>query len=224
MPKIPAFQSKKDLVYEALRTAILQCELKPGSRLVIDDLAAELGVSQIPVREALRQLEANGFVTFEPYVGAAVTEIKASVISEIFNLLEALETISGRGACQRMNDANFQELELLLRRMDGLLSDPDQWSRENAKFHELICEWADMQLVKQTMEQTLQHWDRLRSCYLKDVFANRVAAAQREHWQIFEALRNRDTAQLEKVVHDHNQAALIAYLQHLQHINQIEPD
>src|SRR5439155_15056712 len=107
MRKMTTFRSKNELVYDALKNAILQCELKPGSRLVIDELAAELGVSQIPVREALRQLEANGFVIFEPHVGVAVTEIKANVVSEIFNLLEAMETISGRVASQRMTEANF---------------------------------------------------------------------------------------------------------------------
>jgi DNA-binding GntR family transcriptional regulator len=220
MPKMMVFRSKKDLVYDALRTAILQCEIKPGSRLVIDELAAELGVSQIPVREALRLLEADGFISFEPHVGAAVTDIKANVVSEIFNLLEAMETISGRAACPRMTDADLETLEQLLRMMDALVGEPEKWSQENAHFHQLICDCAGTPLVKQMMEKTLQHWDRLRSCYLKDVFAYRVAAAQREHWQIFGALRSRDVALLEKVIHDHNQAALVAYLQHLQFTSQ----
>lgn len=224
MRKIAEHRSKNELVYESLRAAILQGELKPGSRLVIDDVATELGVSPIPVREALRQLEADGFVTFEPYIGATVTEIKPSGISEIFNLLEAMEIISGRSACQRMNETDLQALEQLLRRMDLLINDPDEWSRENVHFHQLICDRADTPLVRQMMEKTLQHWDRLRSYYLKGVFAYRVATAQRDHWRIFEAIRTCDIELLEKVVHDHNQAALIAYLQHLQSISEVNRD
>ncbi len=224
MRKIDVIRSKTELVYAALHNAILQSELKPGSRLVIDDLALELGVSQIPVREAMRQLEMDGFITFQPYIGATVTEIKASSVSEIFNLLEAMETMSGRAACQRMNDDDFQVLEQLLRQMDTLINDPAGWSRENVHFHQLVCDWADMPLVRQMMDKTLQHWDRLRSYYLKDVFAFRIAAAQREHWRIFEAMRSRDLEVLEKVVHDHNETALVAYLQHLQSTSQIERD
>ncbi len=72
-----AFRSKKEAVYDTLRNAILQGDLKPGARLVIDKLAAELGVSQIPIREALQQLEGEGFVTIEPYVGVTVSDLQA---------------------------------------------------------------------------------------------------------------------------------------------------
>lgn len=219
MRKIAKVRSKNEMVYASLRTAILRSEVQPGSRLVIDELATELGVSQIPVREALRQLEADGFVTFEPYVGATVTDIKASVVSEIFDMLEAMETISGRAACQRMTDADFQELQELLQRMDTLVNDPEEWSRENARFHQLICDRADTPLVRHMMDKVLQHWDRLRSYLLKDVFQHRVAIAQRDHWRIFEAIRARDTALLDRVVHEHNQGALAAYLQHLKAVN-----
>ncbi|MEP7284950.1 MAG: GntR family transcriptional regulator [Chloroflexota bacterium] len=220
MNKIENVRSKAALVYEALHSAILQSELKPGARLVINDLAAELGVSPIPVREALRQLEVDGFITFQPYIGVTVTEIKASSISEIFGLLEAMELLSGQAACQRMTDTDDVALEQLLHRMDTLVSEPAEWSRENVHFHQLVCDLADMPLVRHIMNKTLQHWDRVRSYYLKDVFAFRIAVAQREHWRIFEAMRARDLGLLEKVVHDHNQAALVAYLQHLQSSNQ----
>src|SRR5258708_31316418 len=219
MRKIAKVRSKNEMVYASLRTAILRSEIEPGSRLLIDELATELGVSQISVREALRQLEADGFVTFEPYVGATVTDIKASVVTEIFDMLEAMETISGRAACQRITDDDLRELEQLLLRMDALVNDPEEWSRENAHFHQLICDWAETPLVRHMMDKVLQHWDRLRSYLLKDVFQHRVATAQRDHWRIYEAIRARDVSLLEKVVHEHNQSALAAYLQHLQTVN-----
>src|SRR5258708_7388819 len=90
---------------------------------------------------------------------------------------------------------------------------------ENAHFHQLICDWAETPLVRHMMDKVLQHWDRLRSYLLKDVFQHRVATAQRDHWRIYEAIRARDVGLLEKVVHEHNQSALAAYLQHLQTVN-----
>ena len=71
MRQIEPVRSKNELVYISLKTAIIQGELEPGSRLVIDELANKLGVSQIPVREALRQLEADGFVSIKPQITAS---------------------------------------------------------------------------------------------------------------------------------------------------------
>ena len=88
----PTFRSKNEVVYDLLRQSIIEGEYKPGKRLVIDELAVTLGVSQSPIREAMRQLEADGFVTIEPYVGATVTKINADFIFEVFGLLESLES------------------------------------------------------------------------------------------------------------------------------------
>src|SRR5438067_8819367 len=84
-----SFRSKKDATYDTLHTAIVRGDLAPGTRLVIDDLAAQIGVSPIPVREALQQLQADGFVVIEPYVGVTVTALQAGLVEEIFALLEA---------------------------------------------------------------------------------------------------------------------------------------
>ena len=216
MRSIKSFRSKNELVYDALRTAIIHGELAPRKRLVIDELATELGVSQIPVREALRQLEADGFVTIEPYVGATVTPIEVANISEIFGLLESMEIVSGRAACINLSDNDLDELEALLRRMDDLMNNPDEWSQVNVRFHQFICERSGTLLVKKLMDKTLDHWDRLRSYYLKDVFSHRVAVAQKDHWRMFEAIRNRDVQALEKIVREHNQAALAAYTGYLE--------
>lgn len=222
MQPIKTFRSKNELVYTALHTAILQGELEPGRRLVIDELAAELGVSQIPVREALRQLEADGFVTIAPYIGATVAPIDAANITEIFGLLEAMEIISGRAACIHMSYEDIEELERLLRVMDGLHDQPDEWSQANVRFHRLICERGGTLLVKKLMDNTLDHWDRLRRYYLNDVSARRIADAQRDHWRIFEAIRQRDADLLETIAREHNRAALAAYTSYLDAENAIE--
>ncbi|HEX2623126.1 MAG TPA: GntR family transcriptional regulator, partial [Phototrophicaceae bacterium] len=113
----PVFRSKKEVVYDQLREDILHGKYKPGSRLVIDELAETMGVSQIPIREAMRQLEADGFVTIEPYVGATVTPIDANFIVEVFALLEAMEIIGSRAACQTMTDTQLQQLADMINKM-----------------------------------------------------------------------------------------------------------
>ena len=72
----PAFQSKNQIIHGVLLDAIIQGEFPPSTRLIIDEMAAKFEVSPIPIREALRQLEADGFVSFEPHVGFTVTPIQ----------------------------------------------------------------------------------------------------------------------------------------------------
>ena len=68
-------RTKQEFVYETLREAIMRCELGPGRRLVIDELARQLEVSAIPVREALQLLQSEGLVTNVPHVGATVSPV-----------------------------------------------------------------------------------------------------------------------------------------------------
>ena len=206
------FQSKNEQVYAYLREAILNGDLAPGMPLVIDALAGELGLSPIPIREALRQLEADGFVLIEPYVGASVTELHAASIREIFDILEALEVISGRAACSSLTDDDLNNLAELVAEMRGLLNDANVWSERNKHFHQYICEQARMRLTRLTLVRALDHWDRLRRHFLTDVFASRISLAQQEHEKMLEALRMRDPDRLEQVIREHNRASLAAYI------------
>ena len=210
------FRSKKEFAYEALREQIFNGDLQPGTRLIIDDLARELAVSPIPIREALQRLQSDGFVTIEPYVGARVAEIHVGLIQEIFELMDALEAISSRTACQKMTEVDFDALETLIRRMDTEVDDPEAWSQDNVKLHQCICKWADMLLVQSLMVRVVNHWDWLRCYYLEDVFVHRVCEAQREHWQLLNALRTRDPDHVTKLIRTHNQRALKSYLVYLE--------
>src|SRR6202021_2045517 len=106
-----SISSKKDLVKQALREAILNGELAPGTRLIIDDLADQLGVSPIPVREALQQLQADGYVEIQPFLGTRVTPIEAESVVEVFSLLETIEIVSSRYACLHLDETEHQSLK-----------------------------------------------------------------------------------------------------------------
>jgi DNA-binding GntR family transcriptional regulator len=215
MQPIGFSRSKKELVTKTLRDAILNGELIPGTRLVIEDLAKQLGVSPIPVREALQQLDADGYVAIEPYLGARVAPIEAESVAEVFSLLETMEVVSSRAACQHMSDSDFNVLQEILVKMDSLIGDPELWSQENRHFHKYICEKSGTRLVGSLMSKVLDHWDRLHRYFLRDVFARRLPQAQREHWKILKALRARDPTETEAVIREHAQASLTAYTKYL---------
>ncbi len=215
MQAISRSGSKKELVGKELREAILRGELLPGTRLLIEDLAGLLNVSPIPVREALQQLQAEGFVVIEPYVGATVAPIELESIDEVFRLLETMEMVSSVAACRHMSDEGFVELHSLLVHMDSLVDDPEAWSAANKQFHQLICDRSGTRLVGSLMPRVLDHLDRFQRYFLKDVFAGLLPKAQREHWAILRTLQKRDLARIETLVQQHNRACLQAFTKHL---------
>jgi DNA-binding GntR family transcriptional regulator len=210
-PPRPLFRSKKESVLDALRGAIISGQYRPGQRLVIDELAAQFGISAIPIREALQQLQADGLVKIEPHVGATVTLIEANLVEEIFDLLEALELMSARRACARMTADQFRQLESIISQMDGMLADLDAWSAMNVRLHTFVCECANIPLAQSMLVKVLDHWNRLRKVHLKEVHAKRASVSQKEHWQILRAMQARDTDLLERVIGEHNRAARDAY-------------
>ncbi len=224
MDATPVFRSKNEQVYELLKSKIVRGEMKPGEPVVIDALARQLGVSQIPIREALRQLEANGFVRIAPYVGASVTEIHSGSIHEVFSMLEHMEILSGRAACQTMTDEGFDALAAMIDDMTRLMDDPEAWSESNKRLHRFICRQAGMNLVEKMLLVALDHWDRLRCHYLEDVFAQLMPRRQVEHEQMLIALRRRDPDELERVIHSHNRESLRAYIAHLERTHLLSPD
>ncbi|NOZ49607.1 MAG: GntR family transcriptional regulator [Chloroflexi bacterium] len=210
-----AVNSKRKAVYDWILTRIIEGDFAPNTPLVIDELARNLKVSPIPIREALQQLEAEGFVVIRPYAGATVSDLQPGMISEIFLLLETVEIICGRMACIHLNDDSLQKVARLLKEMDALVDDADRWSEHNIRLHKLICTCSGAMLITEIMKRMLLHWDRLRRHYLEDVFGKRIAKAQADHWLMFEAIRTRDPNRLEEIAREHNRSALKDYIDHL---------
>lgn len=216
------FKSKKQIVYEQLRKEILEGIHPPGTRLVIDEQATRLGVSQIPIREAVHQLESDGFVSIAQHVGATVTDLDANFIYEVFALLESMEVICSRTACRVITEKQLEELGNLIDAMDETIGDPNRWSQQNKQMHLFLCDVAGTALVRKMMLKVFDHWDRLRFHYLKNVLGHRIQDAQAEHKQIFEALSRRDEDDVERIVRLHNQGALQSYIKHLQSQGHLE--
>src|SRR5258707_15703651 len=114
MRRLNAVRSKRDLVVAEIREAILNGELAPGVRLVIDDLAEKLGVSTIPVREALQQLHADGYIVFEPFIGARVAEKAAESFVEGVKLLEDIGVTTSRMAFGGLGPGEMANLKTVV--------------------------------------------------------------------------------------------------------------
>lgn len=215
-------RSKKDVVLEQLRNAIIDGVLKPGQRLVIDELAGNFGVSPIPVREAIQQLQAEGFVNLQMHASAIVSPITPQLLDEVFAILETCELVSARALVGSMTPDQDAQLRRHLMTLDGLVEDLDGWQSANLELHQFICDVAGMPLVRNTLTRTLDHWNRLRRIYLRDVYNLRLKPAQIAHWDMYRAITKGDQAALERATCGHLRVSREQYARELARVLSID--
>ena len=216
-PKGERHRTKQEFVYHSLREAILKCEMPPGERLVIDELARRLAVSAIPVREALQVLQTEGLVVTVPHVGAVVAPISKESILEVFTVMEGLEMVATRVAAERATPEDLERLGETVTSMDRALAANrhTQWADLNTRLHQTITRVAGLPLLEDMTARVLVRWDRVRRFYFSGVLVHRADLAQREHHEILESMRTRDFETLEDVVRQHNRGALADYTGYL---------
>ena len=181
---LPTTKSTADLIADQLRNAILQGDLKTGQQLKQDQIAAELAVSKIPVREALAQLRKEGLVEIRPNRGAIVSSLTFEEIEEIFEMRLALETVALRKAIPNMAESDFTAAENILRNLDLAETIPS-WIQLNWEFHKTIYRPSGMLRLLETVTSlnanvtryvTLSGWWDL----------DYLTKPQSEHWQILD--------------------------------------
>jgi len=141
------------VVSEQIRGRILDGTLKPGERLVEDRLSAELGVSRVPVREALRGLSVEGLVTLLPRRGATVIEITPETVAELVEVRALLEGLNAKLAAQRHDPEIVAELQDTLARGNEAAKSgtAEQLARLNAEFHERLAEASHNSVLSDVM-------------------------------------------------------------------------
>ena len=129
-----------DQVKDHLLTQILAGEFAPGERIVETRVARELGISQGPVREALRDLATLGLVDLEPYRGARVRRPATEEIHEVMRVRGELEALAAMEACPRVSPADLAELRGLITAMEELAAagELEAYVRRNTEFHRTV--------------------------------------------------------------------------------------
>ena len=212
------YQTKQEMVYQTLRDAIMRCELMPGQRLVIEDIANQLEVSHIPVREALQLLQSEYLVANVPHIGATVAPVSSDSVIEVFTVMEGLELVAVRIAATKLTPEHSERLETILANMDVAVQQKkrEDWANLNTDFHNSIAQMTRMPMLQEMTHRVLDQWDRIRRYYFDKVLLHRYEQSQQEHHTIFTALRAQDYPLLEQTVKAHNQGALAAYMKHIE--------
>ena len=184
------------MTLEAIRARILRGVYPEGEPLRQDSLADELGVSRIPVREALRQLEAEGLVTFTPHRGAVVSTLSAAEVEEVFALRAAIETALLRAAIPRLSPERVARAAALLDRAERALAAGDVLAAGELgwEFHATLYAPADRPVTMSIVRRLHQLSDR---CMLRRRSADTVAGAaiargDDERRAMLDALARRD--------------------------------
>src|SRR5262245_59456685 len=140
------YKTKKDLVVDVIREAILSGELEPGARLLQDDLAERFQMSSTPVREALRQLESEGILQSSPNRGVRVAEVDFQAVREIYLIRAELEALATRAATPRLRRLDLERLRALQAEIEADIEQQDLKAlrRLNFELHSLIYEAAGM--------------------------------------------------------------------------------
>ena len=204
---------KARLAYDYINERISDGTFAPGHRLVLGSIASQIGVSTVPVREAVRMLEAEGVVTFERNVGAKVTLVNAA---DYVNTMESLGIIEGAAtalSARLLDEATLARAAAINERMEALLDhfDPHTFTILNQQFHATLFEVCpNAHLV----ELVQRDWVRLAG--LRDsTFAfvpGRARHSVAEHGEILRLIRTgADPREIEEAARAHRWHTLQAY-------------
>lgn len=185
-------------VCNIIREAILKGELKPGQRLKQSDLADAMGVSRMPIREALQKLEVEGLIKLEPHKGAVVKSIEVGDIEEIYALRTELEKMAVYQSVEHLTDEDHQQLTTLVEQMEAS-EDVDEFIRYNIEFHRLLMKRSSWERLNSFIS-TL--WNGLPQ-QTPHILKGQKETSNVEHRSILNAVLNRDKETAANLVSNH---------------------
>ncbi len=204
--------NKQERTYTILRDRIHSGSFAPLERINIDAIARELGVSAIPVREALRRLEAEGWVRFTPNVGAVVSPVDSTSWEQAMIALAILEGAASAEAKQNLRRSDVVRLRKIAAGMEDAAAraDPLRFSRLNRSLHAAIVARCPNTYLTDLLDQTNARLDRLRSTMFVDL-PHRSEEALGEHLRLIELLENGNKEEVESYARWHKLRTVEAY-------------
>lgn len=217
-------KTKNLVVYEKLRQDIIDGTLRPGQRLVMASLAKELGISETPVREAIRRLESDGYVSFTPHSGAMVTTLNDQELSEIYLIRISLEGLATRLAVPFVSSIDIAWLKKKNNEMKVAVKKGryESLARLNKAFHLRIYKAAPSpRLYKMISDlwDAFERWPSIFSCV-----PDRAETAIQEHEEIIAALESEDVDKADRFIKEQKKNTLAALQNYTVQLNTGSPE
>jgi len=201
--KLDNYKPLRDIVFDAIKEAILTGRLKPGERLMEVQLAEEMGVSRTPVREAIRKLELEGLVVMVPRKGAYVSGLTLKDVTEVFEIRSSLEGLAAALAAERITEEEIKILDKILIDITEASEkgDTETVIKKDMEFHQVLFSASRNERLAQIISNLKEQIDRFR---IKS-FSNpaRVKSVLSEHKGIIDAVKLGDAENAEKLAKAH---------------------
>ena len=195
--------TKSATIYQEIKKGIINGTLEPGKHLVIKQLADQYGVSDIPVREALKELNVEGLVETIPHVGSKVSTISLKNVEDMLVMRECLEPFAAKLTAVNADTAVIEKLESYYLDMKAAsdANDTKKYRDINRAFHKLFIEANGNQLMTKAILELMESQKRMLMIF--QLFPEILAASNKEHGMMIQYLKERNGNALANLVYEH---------------------
>ena len=217
---LPNYQTKNIIVFNILKEKILSGELKPGERLIIRKLSSSLAVSETPIREALKMLEAEGLLSLTPHVSFIVTELKLKELEDILAIRFNLEFLATEIAVDNISNEDIKRLADKAKEMNICIKENNMsnYGNLNKEFHQIIYKASNNQSL---FKLIIDFWDkseRMRSVFLLE--PEIIEQSYNEHIQLIDMLKKKDKNLAVTIIKKQKKRAFSALLKYFNKDNE----
>lgn len=200
-------KTKSRAIYDELKKEILSGKLAPETHLVIKQIANRFGVSDIPVREAIKELTSEGLIETIPHIGSRVAEISYKKLNEILVMRECLEPFAAKLAVSSIDEKTIEQLETYNNEIKKAFEkgDKERCSAINRKFHVLIYTASNNELLIKTISQLMDNEKRMKNIF--QYFPELLATSLQEHSAMIKYLKERNGDLMADVMYKHKKRA-----------------
>ena len=197
------YSTLADQVRQNIKKRIINQELKPGSRLIVSHLAAEMGTSLTPIREALRLLVKDGLVEIIPHKGAQVVMPSQGQFKDLFEVRTVLESLAIKLAIPNLSPADYERLEQILQAGDESIQaeDPKTWLDADEKLHSYIIQKSENNILAELLDNIRNRINIFR--ILTAQLPARAKRAQNEHRSVVAAMKKQKDKNAEELIVQH---------------------
>lgn len=210
------YKTKVDIIYEVLMQKIAGGDYQDGDRLVISQISRENGVSDIPVREAVRRLESEGYVNIAPNQGPVVRCFSKERLREIFQIKAVLEGYAARLSIDFLTPEDIRELHQRNDRLRQALekNDMKEYSRLNVEFHLRLYQNMPQRELYGMIQELWKKYSITKTVF--SVAPTRMEQSIDEHEELLRLIVQRDYDQVERLMRAHKMRAGVALVQQIE--------
>lgn len=211
--KIKNHELLRERVYNTLKSKIIDGDLEEGRKITESEITNVMGVSKTPVREALKSLAENGFVTVKRNKRMEIAKISLKDIREVYQIRAVLDGLGARLAAERIKQADIDKFKDIMNKMEEYVNKKDIKAYNNYanQFHGLIMHISANKNLENIINNLREKTDRYRIKSIK--FEGRLVESLKEHKEILRVLTERDSRQISELCQTHIENALENILQ-----------